>query len=300
MSFTGGRVEVHGHRGARGLRPENTLSGFACALEIGVDAVELDVGLTADGVVICNHDQRLSPVNCLDTEPAAPGDPLFPYVGRNLRELTLAQIKTIDAGARHNDDRFATTQVPVPGARLPTFAEACELAARYDDAHLAVELKTDPGWPDADVEWFVASVAEILETYGFCGRFRLLGFDWRVIVAARLMLPEIDCVALVEAATVKHGSAWLAGLDPSDLAAAALAAGATVLSANEWLTTPELIDAAHRLGLLVSPWTLNEPPAMARFIDWGVDGFVTDYPDRARAVLESYDLPLPHPCSTPL
>jgi glycerophosphoryl diester phosphodiesterase len=294
---TAGRVEVHGHRGARGLRPENTLPGFAHALEIGVDAVELDVGLTADGAVVCNHDQRLSPVNCADTAPVDPGDPLFPYVGRSLRELTLDQVKTVDAGERRRSDPLAATQVAVPGARLPTLSEACDLVGRYEDARLAVEFKTGPDWPDSDVEWFVATVAEILETHGFGGRFRLLGFDWRVIVAARLMLPEIDCVALAESATVAPGTRWLAGLDPGDLTAAARAAGATVLSPSDRLTTPELIEKAHGLGLQVVPWTLNEPTAMARCIDWGIDGFVTDYPDRARGVLESYDLPLPQPCA---
>jgi glycerophosphoryl diester phosphodiesterase len=279
------------------LRPENTLSGFAYALEIGVDVVELDVGLTADGAVVCNHDQALSPVNCRDTEPVEPGDPLFPYVGRRLRELTLDQIKTVDAGARNRPDQLAETLVPVPGAQLPTLAEACALIGKYDDARLAVELKTDPSWPDAEVEWFVAIVREILESYGFCGRFRMLGFDWRVIVAARLMIPEIDCVALLEEATIEPGTEWLAGLDPSDLAGAALAAGATVVSAHTVLTTRELIDDAHRLDLMVTPWTVNDPADMARFIDLGVDGFVTDYPNRAHAVLESYGLPVPAPAT---
>ena len=269
------------------------MPGFACALEIGVDAVELDVGLTADGVVVCNHDQALSSANCRDTEPVAAGDPLFPYVGRKLRELTLAQVKTVDAGARQKYDELAATQIPMPGARLPTLAEACELIARYPDARLAIEIKTSPDWPDAEVEWFIATVAEILDSYGFTGRYRILGFDWRVIVGARLMLPEIDCVALVDQGTTKPGTRWLCGLDPGDLAGAAHAAGATVLSPYDALTTPELIGEAHRLGLVVTPWTVNEPAEMARFIELGVDGFVTDYPDRARNVLQKYDLPLP-------
>jgi glycerophosphoryl diester phosphodiesterase len=107
------------------------------------------------------------------------------------------------------------------------------------------------------------------------------------------MLPEIDCVALLDEGTITPGTRWLCGLDPGDLPGAARAAGATVLSARDTLTTPELVDAAHRLGLLVTPWTVNEPAEMARFIDLGVDGLVTDYPDRARTVLRNYDLPLP-------
>ena len=277
------------------------MPGFAHALEIGVDAVELDVGLTADGVVICNHDQALSPVNCQDTAPATPGDPMFPYVGRPLRELTLAQIKTIDAGARHRSDAIAATLVPLPGTRPPTLAEACALIGEYGvadcggyaDARLAVELKTRPEWPAAEVEWFVATVREILESAGLRGRFRLLGFDWRVIVAARLMLPEVECVALVQEETVVAGTKWLAGLDPADLVGAALAAGAGVLSAHHRQLTRELADDAHERGLGVTAWTVNDPAAMAAFIDLGVDGIVTDYPDQARIVLESRGLPMP-------
>jgi glycerophosphoryl diester phosphodiesterase len=305
VTTRGARIEIIGHRGARGLRPENTLPGFAHALEIGVDAVELDVGLTADGAVICNHDLALSPVNCRDTAPATPGDPLFPYVGRMLRELTLAQIKTIDVGARHRADALAATLVPVPGTPPPTLAEAAALIGRYDggrpegsadgyaDARLAVELKTRPEWPATEVEWFVATVREILVSAGLRGRFRLLGFDWRVIVAARLMLPEVECVALVQEETVVPGTPWLAGLDPADLTGAALAAGAGVLSAHHRQVTRELVDDAHERGLRVTVWTVNDPAAMAAFIDLGVDGLVTDYPDRARIVLESRGLPVP-------
>jgi glycerophosphoryl diester phosphodiesterase len=306
VTTRGVRIEIIGHRGARGLRPENTLPGFAHALEIGVDAIELDVGLTADGAVICNHDLALSPVNCQDTGPATPGDPMFPYVGRMLRELTLAQIKTIDVGSRHRSDALAATLVPVPGTPPPTLAEAGALIGRYAGGHpdgnsgghaaavrLAIELKTRPEWPAAEVEWFVATVREILESAGLRGRFRLLGFDWRVIVAARLMLPEVECVALVEEDTVRPGTEWLAGLDPADLVGAALAAGAGVLSAHRRQVTRELVDDAHARGLRVTVWTVNDPAAMAAFIDLGVDGIVTDYPDRARIVLESRGLPVP-------
>jgi glycerophosphoryl diester phosphodiesterase len=311
VTTRGARIEIIGHRGARGLRPENTLPGFARALEIGVDAVELDVGLTADGAVICNHDVALSPVNCRDTAPVTPGDPLFPYVGRMLRELTLAQIKTIDAGARHRADALAETLAPAPGTPPPTLAEAAALIGRYaerrpegqgeqqghagghPDARLAVELKTRPDWPAAEVEWFVATVREILESAGLRGRFRLLGFDWRVIVAARLLLPEVECVALVEEETVVPGTTWLAGLDPDDLVGAALAAGAGVLSAHHRQVTRELVADAHERGLRVTVWTVNDPAAMSAFIDLGVDGIVTDYPDRARIVLESRGLPVP-------
>jgi glycerophosphoryl diester phosphodiesterase len=301
--FTGGAVELHGHRGARGLRPENTLAGFAHALELGVDAVELDVGITADGVVVLNHDQVLSPVTLTDTAPAHPGDPMFPYVGRAIRDLTLAQVKTLEAGVRRpldDDDPFVLTQLPVPGTALPTLAETCALLSGAYDVVLAVELKTDPSWPDADVERFTAAVAEVLAEYGLTGRSRLLAFDWRVLTAAQRHAPAAGRVALVERRTLVPGSPWLAGMAPDDPAGGALRIGATALSPEHHLATPVLVDEAQTLALPVVVWTVNEPAEMARFIGYGVDAIVTDYPDRLRTVFAEHRLPLPTPMAVPI
>ncbi|MBC6457625.1 glycerophosphodiester phosphodiesterase [Actinomadura sp. HBU206391] len=309
------RVEAHGHRGSRGLRPENTLPSFAHALAIGVDVIELDVGLTADGVVIVNHDQALSPMIARDTAPSRPGDPMFPYVGRSVRDLTLAQIKTVDAGMRRpcDTDPFVLTQLPIVGTRMPTLTEVCDLIDRLG-AHtpdLAVEIKTDPGWPDDEVARLVEAVAKIMDTCGLTRRTRILAFDWRVLAHARSLAPQAARrVALIEHETLEAGSAWLAGITPPEpgtetttgpldaaawtgLLNGAISVGATMLSPERTLTGPELIGEAHRLGLPVTVWTVNEPVEMARLIDLGVDGIVTDYPDRLRAVMEARGLPLP-------
>jgi glycerophosphoryl diester phosphodiesterase len=272
-------VEIHGHRGARGLWPENTLPGFAKAVELGVDALELDVGLTADGVPVLHHDQTLRADTVRDQGPYRPGDPLFPYVGRPIRELTLAQVKTVDAGIRHQ--RFAKTQTALPGTEMPTLAEVCELVAPYD-VRLAVEIKTDPSWPD--VETITAATVKVLESGGLLERSRLLAFDWRVLGVAQALLPGGERVALTEPATLDP--AWTAGHDlAGGLVAAAVRAGATMISPKKVMITPELIAAAHDRELPVVVWTVNDPAEMARHIAFGVDAIVTDYPDRLRTVL---------------
>ncbi|TDD89952.1 glycerophosphodiester phosphodiesterase family protein [Actinomadura rubrisoli] len=290
MLFSG--VEVHGHRGARGLRPENTLPGFAHALELGVDAIELDVGLTSDGAVVVCHDQVLSPVTLADTVPARPGDPSFPYVGKAIRELTLAQLRTVDAGVRRPGDAFTATQRPLPGTGIPTLAEACGLLGPAG-VRLSVELKTDPGWPDALVALFTDAVAGVLASAGLAARSRLLAFDWRVLAEARERHPGLGRTALVERKTLVPGTRWLAGLPPDDPVGAALAAGATALSPEHVLAVPSLVDDAHALALPVAVWTVNEPEDMSRFIKYGVDAIVTDYPDRLRRVMAEHGLPLP-------
>ncbi|MEV5829295.1 glycerophosphodiester phosphodiesterase family protein [Spirillospora sp. NPDC052242] len=280
-------AELHGHRGARGLLPENTLPGFAHALDLGVDAVELDVGLSADGVVVLGHDQVLSPVTLADTAPAHPGDPAFPYVGKAVRDLTLAQLRTLDAGTRRTSDAFAVTQRAVPGTPIPTLAEVCDLVAP-SDAALAVELKTDPSWPDAEVARFVAAVVGVLRTAGLAARSRLLAFDWRVLAETPR---EFGRVALVERKTLAPGTRWLAGLPARDPVASAAAAGATVLSPEHAITTPGLVDDAHDAGLAVAVWTVNDPEDMARFAKYGADAIVTDYPDVAARVLAAAPAP---------
>jgi glycerophosphoryl diester phosphodiesterase len=272
-------VEIQGHRGARGLWPENTVPGFARTLELGVDVLELDVGLTADGVPVLHHDQALRGDTVRDRGPCRPHDPMYPYVGRPIRELTLAQVKTVDAGIAHK--RFAQTQTPLPGAEVPTLAEVCELVAGHD-VRLAVEIKTDPSWPE--VETITATAVKVLDSYGLTERSRLLAFDWRVLGVARELLPGGDRVALVEPVTLD--ASWMAGHDPAGgLVAAAAAAGATMISPKLVMVTPELIAAAHERGVAVVVWTVNDPVEMARYIAFGADAIVTDYPDRLRTVL---------------
>jgi glycerophosphoryl diester phosphodiesterase len=285
--------EAHGHRGARGLRPENTLPAFAHALSIGVDAVELDVGWTADGVPVVHHDQTLSALTACDTAPATPNDPLFPYVGRRIRELTLAQIKTVDSGVRRAldaDDPFVLTQLPMPGTPVTTLAEVCSLVSG-SPAGLAVELKTDPTWSDAAVGRFVEAVVTVLDAYGMTARTRLLGFDWRFLPYARKHAPDAHRSALVEASTLDP--VWLAGHDPAHPAAAAFAAGATVFSPQHVILTQELYDDASSLGMPVTVWTVNEPAEMTRFLTMGVAAIVTDYPDRLREAMRAQGRPLP-------
>jgi glycerophosphoryl diester phosphodiesterase len=206
--------DLEGHRGTRGLRPENTLAAFGKALHLGVATLELDTGLTRDGVVVVSHEGRLSSLECRDTTPAFPGDPQFPYVGRTdklsdgklIKELTLAQIKTLDCGTRHPladavpTDPFVGTQQSVPGTKMPTLAEVFELARRSkaDDVQFDIETKLDPTLPGdtVDPDMFARAVIGVIDHYGMRERSMLQSFYWRTLKLARGIAPDLRRVAL--------------------------------------------------------------------------------------------------------
>ncbi|MGI5162069.1 glycerophosphodiester phosphodiesterase family protein [Microbispora sp. CA-102843] len=301
-----GYVELHGHRGARGLRPENTLPGLAFALELGVDTLEFDVAMSADGQLVLTHDLHVSAVTSADTGMAVPGDEMFPYVGKPIIALTLPQLRTLDVGVRlpeRPDDRFALTQVPLPDTRMPTLGAVLGLigALGADHVRLHVELKSDPTRPDlcADPRRFVEDVVHELDRHDRLSRAALLSFDWRILEIAKPLVERR--YALVERDTMTP--AWMNGVRlgevGGDLAAAAAAVGATTLSPDRVLVDEALMTGAARQGLPVVVWTVNEPDEAARLIDMGVAGIVTDYPDRMRRLWKARGLRLPDPV-TPL
>ena len=279
--------EIQGHRGARALRPENTLPGLAHALSVGVDAIEFDVTLTADGGLILAHDLTVDA-----TTITGSGD----YVGRRWADLTLAQVATLDAGYRRPPEPFEATFVPVPGTGVPTLGQVCRLIAEAGAAEvtLAVELKTDASWPAADVARLADGALATLAAHGLTRQARILAFDWRVLRAARAGDQSVPRVALIEPRTWAQGSPWLAGQDTAaGMAVAARGIGAAWLSPWDPLTSADLVAETHREGLRIVPWTVNEPDRMGALIEYGVDAIVTDRPDVLRGVFAERGHTLP-------
>jgi glycerophosphoryl diester phosphodiesterase len=165
--------DLQAHRGGLGLRPESTLSAFGNAMQLGVSTLELDVQITEDGVAVVTHDRQISPVKCQDTAPAFPGDPEYPYVGKYIKTLTLAQVKTLDCGTRRPtdpNDPYVDTMEMVPGSKMPTLIEVFDLVKRYgaDDVMLNIETKVEAGAPEetAPREQFVQVVANDVREAG--------------------------------------------------------------------------------------------------------------------------------------
>ncbi|WP_093802720.1 glycerophosphodiester phosphodiesterase [Streptomyces sp. Wb2n-11] len=310
--------DLQAHRGGLGLVVENTLASFSNALETGVSTLELDVQITKDGKAVVTHDRRIAAAKCRDTGPAYAGDPQYPYVGKYIAGLTFAQVRTLDCGTRTLPQYPG--QRPSPGAKMPLLSEVFALVERYR-AHkvtMNVETKVEAGAPHetAPREQFVRVVANEVRRAGVLGRVTVQSFDWGALMRMRQVEPRLPIVALTNGqqflqAGMEGRSPWLGGLDiddfDGDLVAATKSFGADAVSpvhgdpqggtvndpGYEPYVTRAMVARAHAAGMKVVPWTVNDTATMNKLIDDGVDGIITDYPDRLRTVMSDHGFKLP-------
>lgn len=301
--------DLQGHRGARGLAPENTLPAFATALAIGVTTLELDLAMTGDGVLVVSHDRRLNP-----DHTRAPDGTFLGAEGPAIRSLTLAELKRYDVGRLKPGGAYAAAfpeQRGMDAVRIPALTEVFDLMRQMqaDRVRFNIETKLTPTSRDdaPDPETFAAALARTVQEAGLVERVSIQSFDWRALVVMRRLAPGIARVCLSidggNGDTLQRGrpgpSPWTAGLDIDDFDGSAPrlvgAAGCAGWSPSYRNLTEAALAQAKSLGLTVVPWTVNERADMARLIAMGVAGIITDYPDRLRAVMAEKGVPLPPP-----
>jgi len=291
-----GAFDLQGHRGARGLAPENTLAAFRAALDLGVTTLETDLAVTKDGVLVLSHEPRLNP-----DLTRGPDGQWISAPGLPIQSLGLADLKRYDIGRLNPASKYASQfpqQKPADGERYPTLAELYAMAG--PDVRFNIETKIDPTRPDETVDpvRFARLVVDAIRAAGMERRTTIQSFDWRTLVEAHRIAPEIATVCLTietpNTNTVSpKPSPWLAGLDVSpggSIQQLAKAAGCATWSPFWRNVTAANVTAAHRLDLRVIPWTVNDPAEMRRLIDLNVDGLITDHPDRALPVLSEKGL----------
>ena len=299
--------DLQGHRGARGLAPENTLAAFSKALAIGVTTLELDVGVTADGIMVVAHDRYLNP----DVIRDAQGQYLFAR-GPTIMSLTFAELQRFDAGRIKPESSYAKAfpqQQAVDGERIPTLRALFDLVEKRGarDVRFNIETKISPIAASETLppEPFVRALIAEIRKAGLSRRATIQSFDWRTLQIAQQEAPEIVTVYLTSQQgagdTVQLGkpgaSPWLAGFDVDDyggsLPKLVKEVGGTVWSPNFRDVTEALVREAQSLGLKIVPWTVNDEADWSRLLDWKVDGLITDYPDRLRALMKVRGMALP-------
>lgn len=292
-------VDVQGHRGARGLAPENTLPAFARALALGVDTLELDTGVTRDGVVVIHHDLALNPDIARDRDGK-----WLERKGPAIRALDFAELQQYDVGRLKPGTNYAKRypdQQPVDGTRIPRLADLFAMAREKGDQRVRfnIEIKTDPApaeetlAPEPSAQ---ALIAEIRRA-GMAGRTTIQSFDWRALQAAQRIAPEIPTVYLSAqqtwfdniAAAGPGGSLWTAGFQLAEhgsVPAMVKAAGGVAWSPYYGDLDAAKMRIAKALGLKVVVWTVNDAEAAERMLELGVDGIISDRPDLMKKLVE--------------
>ncbi len=253
------KLEIQGHRGARSVRPENTLAAFKYALELGVDVLELDTVITKDNVVIISHDPLVNPEICKipSLSKIKPGTPFY--------TLSLAEVKTLDCGTLINP-KFPK-QVPSPGETIPTLEEVFELTKSNEKIRFNIETKIMASAPELtpSPREFSSFIIELLKRYKLEKRTVIQSFDYRTLVEAKKLFPSIKTAFLA------YGSYFdftiLLESFPFD-----------IYSPNYQWITKEMVDKLHLKGVEVIPWTANDKTAWDYLLQLGVDGIITDDP----------------------
>jgi len=290
--------DLQGHRGARGLLPENTLPAFQRALELGVTTLEMDIAITSDGVLVISHDPLLNPEITRD----ASGRFLDRH-GPAIHTLTWAQLQEYDVGRLNPGAGYARQfpdQQPRDGTRIPRLADVFDLVKRSGDdkVRFDIETKVNPEKPEETLapEPFARALVEEIRKAGMASRAQVQSFDWRTLQVVQKIAPEIDTVYLTVqrrfdniGADRAEGSRWTAGIqhrDHGSVPKMVKAAGGRHWAPFYGDLDAQKVKEAQSLGIKVLAWTVNDPAVMERMLGYGVDGLITDRPDLARQLLE--------------
>ncbi len=315
-------LDIQGHRGARGLLPENTLPAFARALSIGVTTLELDCAITRDGVVVVSHDSTLNPEITRDAGNATEGR----WITRDdwpITQLTFDELQRFDVGridpASEYAKRFPQQQA-IDGTRMPKLEDVFALARRAGNTHVRfnIETKISPLRPErtAAPAAFAVALIKVIKNNKLQQYAAVQSFDWRTLAVVQSDAPEIKTVYLSAQQPFmdnilahEKSSPWNAGLHVSqfnDSVPRMISAAAGATTSAIWSPCSNDVDAAsvneaHALGLQVVVWTVNTEADMQKMIALGVDGIISDYPDVLRRVAgeNGFALPAPTPAFTP-
>ncbi len=271
--------DLQGHRGARGLVPENTLPAFRRALELGVTTLEMDVVISADAQVVVSHEPWMAAAIC--SLPSGAPVPEGEERQHNLYRMSYAEIARYDCG-RRGHPRFPEQQ-PTP-ARKPLLSEVIAEAEAYarelgrPPVFYNIETKSTPGgdgvWhPEPQV--FARLLYDVLEEGGVTARAVVQSFDPRTLRAMREIDPSVALALLV---TKERAPAVAENV-------AALGFVPAIYSPNHEAVDAAMVEAVHARGMRLVPWTVNAPKDMRRLRALGVDGLITDYPDRGQRFL---------------
>ena len=286
-----GLIRLIGHRGARGLMPENTIEGFEFTLDLGVTALEFDVLVSKDNVPVITHDYQLSASLTRDYNGKWIGE-----TSPKISELTLAELKQFDVGGLDSLSIYGANypeQEFLSGIRIPKLSELLDLAClpKGQNLYLLMEIKSDGSLKATKV---VNQILDEIRERKLSNRTVLHSFDWELLKECQRLAPEIPRSFLSQLPENYDLSSDPASSDITPDFSSFKTSIPKAIANQEgqmWCpyfkdVTSELVQEAHSLSLIVCTWTVNEIEDIENMIDAGVDGIITDYPNRAQKVLE--------------
>ena len=299
-----GVIRLHGHRGARGVMPENTMAGFRYTLECGVNAVEFDVQSASSGVPVIAHNPHLMP----DMTRDATGQWLDAKTPP-INSMSLTRIQSYDLGGLQEGSAYGALypdQAFMTGQRVPALSQLAELMAQPEHADIWLNLKIKsyplhPGY-SPPIPALVLSVLEVVQAHDLLERCIIQSFDWRILREVALQAPDsvrsylsdLPATATPADENIYDGSPWMDGYVLADFGGSlprlVAAAGGRVWSPHFSDLNKTDLNEAHALGLIVNVWTVNTTQDMDAMIALGVDGIITDYPGRAQRQLLAHGM----------
>ncbi len=270
------KTEVHGHRGSRGLMPENTIPAFLRALDLGCDYIEMDVVLTKDHQVVISHEPWMEPSICLDPN----GRPIADGRAHNIHRMTLAEVKRYDCGSLGNE-RFPEQEHLV--AFKPSLREMVEAADEHAllnglvSPSYNIEIKSDPAWYgefQPQPEDYVKAVIATIDSIGLADRCIIQSFDTAILEAVHEQAEHIRLALLVE------------NKDGLKKNLARLSFRPQIYSPWYGLVDKALVKEVREMDMELLVWTVNDPADIERMLDLGVNGIISDHPERVIRSME--------------
>ncbi|MEJ2005138.1 MAG: glycerophosphodiester phosphodiesterase family protein [Cyclobacteriaceae bacterium] len=267
--------DLQGHRGARGMYPENSIPAFIYAIDQGVTTLELDVVISADGKVVVSHEPWMNPEICLAPDGSELDKDGSAY---NIYVMTYAEISRYDCGSMGNrrfpEQNRVTTNKPLLSDMISTVERYMKGNTGYEFDY-NIEIKSsesgDGVFHPAPAE-FSELVHDVIDQYLPWDRVVIQSFDFRVLQYWNKTYPDVRLAALVENVRSIETNLGSLGFTPH------------IYSPNYMLLNKKKIEELHERGIKVIPWTVNDTDKMIELKKWGVDGLITDYPNKAREV----------------
>ena len=276
-SDEGKSLDIQGHRGMRGLYPENSILGFIKALELGVNTLELDIVMSADSQLVVSHESFISSAIC--QYPKGGQIPKNIEKELNMYHMTYQEIKKFDCGSLFNHDFILQKKIKISKPLLSQVLDTIEQVAIAKDQRINynIELKSElalEGIYHPKVATFSDAVYQMINEQIGWDRIIIQSFDFRILQYFEKHYPKVRLALLIE-----NEVSWNWNID-------SLGFKPDIYSCEYGLLNAEIIRELQNEDIMVIPWTVNDYLDMLKLISWGVDGLITDYPNIAFQIFD--------------